>query len=153
MSKKKENVDILSPDDNLSSQKKRNKMDDPRVKTTIFTALGSGASFELAAGLAGVTRKTIYNWKDKNPEEYKIELEKASQAPLTLARMALISLLRSRDPATIRWFLERRDPAFAPKKETGDYSDISTEALRERVQDGINQLQNIEGISDVRESE
>lgn len=94
----------------------------------------AGLSDEMAAFMAGISERTLYNYQKKNPDfvQRKARLKNSSEAK---ARITLYANLHKL-PAAL-WFLERKVPTeFSPKhlhKHSGKVAfDFSEEAAARR---------------------
>ena len=85
------------------------------VTDRIMEALRLGATYELAAEYAGISRSTLYNWmekgKDQDRGKYRTFLDtiKAAEAKGAIANLAMIeTAARAGDWKAAAWRLERR---------------------------------------------
>jgi len=85
------------------------------VTDRIMEALRLGATYELAAEYAGISRSTLYNWmekgKDQDRGQYRTFLDtiKAAEAKGAIANLAMIeTAARAGDWKAAAWRLERR---------------------------------------------
>lgn len=102
-------------------------------------AFAIGASDAEACFYADITKQTLYNYQEKNPE-FIDRKEALKERPVLLARQTVLKAMET-DPQTARWFLERKRKAeFASRSElTGaDGKDLPTPILGTIVQDNTN---------------
>ena len=85
------------------------------VTDRIMEALRLGATYELAAEYAGISRSTLYNWmekgKDQDRGQYRtfLDIIKAAEAKGAIANLAMIeTAARAGDWKAAAWRLERR---------------------------------------------
>ena len=85
------------------------------VTDRIIEALRLGATYELAAEYAGISRSTLYNWMEKGKEQtrgqYRTFLDsiKAAEARGAIANLAMIeTAAKAGDWKAAAWRLERR---------------------------------------------
>jgi len=89
---------------------------DPKKIKAIATAIADGMSYEYAAVVAGVDRKTCYTWRRKGKtaksgvfRDLHLALEKAD-AVFVQRSLALITAHGRQNWQAIAWLLERRHP-------------------------------------------
>jgi hypothetical protein len=70
-----------------------------------------------ACEIAGICHKTLDNYEAKHPEFLR-KKKKLKQSVRMRARMNISKGINEGDKNDSKWFLERRDPDFKPKKET-----------------------------------
>jgi transposase len=85
------------------------------ITSRIVEALRIGATYEIAAEYAGISRSTLYNWMEKGKEQksgqYRTFLDsiKAAEARGAIANLAMIeSAAKAGDWKAAAWRLERR---------------------------------------------
>ena len=85
------------------------------ITARIIEALRLGATYEIAAEYAGISRSTLYNWmekgKDQKSGQYRTFLDsiKGAEARGAIANLAMIeSAAKSGDWKAAAWRLERR---------------------------------------------
>ena len=87
--------------------------DENRAK--LQEAAAWGASIEEMAFFCGITKKTIYNWFEKDPA-FAEEVERLRETPILKARRTIVEALN--DPEHAKWFLARkRKKEFSERQE------------------------------------
>ena len=89
------------------------------TKSTILKAISTGATYEIAANLAGVSRSTLNNWLQKGEEQtrgiYSTFLDDFKKAEARCMVAALVRIKQAADSGTWQaaaWLLERRCPEY-----------------------------------------
>jgi transposase len=99
----------------------RSKLTDDRT-AQICTLLRAGTTVDLAAEATGISRRTFYDWLERDPDFRQSVDEAKAQAEATLvARVAKASAAGSWQAAA--WLLERRWPqrwAKGPRPESNE---------------------------------
>ena len=73
---------------------------------------------EVACKRAGISRATVYRWRDED-SEFAEAIETAKDAGIEymndLTESQLISLIREKHPTSVRFWLQRHHPRYAQK--------------------------------------
>lgn len=86
----------------------------PSVLDKLRQAFLIGATNLEAAGYAGITEKTLYNYLNKNPE-YLQQIEAWKNEPILKSKTTVVKGLD--DIKNAQWYLERKASDFKPKFE------------------------------------
>lgn len=80
----------------------------------VCRALECGMSVEIAAKLASVTPKTVYNWREQNPD-FAERFRQCREATNALARGKLIEAIVEGDLDAVKYWLSNCDGDFLSK--------------------------------------
>lgn len=87
----------------------------PEAILKLEQAFANGANDQQAVFYAGIAPATFYNWCEKNPDF--LERKKALKENLKfIAKNVVAQALRDGNIQEAKWFLERLDKDFIPKK-------------------------------------
>jgi len=89
-------------------------MYDESVVKKLEEAFSKGANITTACFYADISRQTLYNWYEKDPE-LKERFDALQQNPVMKALDTIYSNLS--DKETAKWYLERRNKDFKPKSD------------------------------------
>ena len=96
----------------------------PETIKKLEEAFAIGASDKEACFYADISHETLYTYQDKTPG-FLERKEALKQRPVLLARQSVVKAIES-DPATARWFLERKSRnEFATKTEVEQSGDLN----------------------------
>lgn len=96
-----------------------------KTQTIIVTALRNRASLSSAAGQAGVTYNTLYNWmssEDKRYAKFQAEVARAEAEHEDYLRGLAEQAAFNGDGGTIRFLLERRFPKTYANRQSVELS-------------------------------
>lgn len=94
-------------------------MTDEKVKELEWY-FSRGATDLEACFLAGISKQTLYNYQDKNPE-FVDRKEALKNMPKYKAKVNIVREIEKGDKETSKWYLERKDREFKNK------TDITTD--------------------------
>lgn len=89
----------------------------PECLQLLKDAYLSDATNEEAAIYAGISERTLYTYKEENPE-FSQNIEKLKGMTGLKAKVVIRESIENGDKHDAKWWLERRDKEFKPKKET-----------------------------------
>lgn len=115
---------------------------DKTVLQKLEDAFSNGCTDLEACIYAGIAERTLYNYQIKNPE-FVHRKEALKMTPNIGARAAIAEALRSKDLATAKWWLERKDPTLKPtsKVEHGGHIEVSDTAEADLSDDEKNAIE------------
>ena len=87
----------------------------PTVLETLLKALREGVPEKSAARIAGISPRTLQNWKSED-EEFAESVAGARDDPDNLARRTLVESMQNGDVETAKFWVSRRCEEFAPPK-------------------------------------
>lgn len=108
-----------------------------------------GATKEEASAYAGISKVTLYNYIEKNPE-FMNEIEAWQDEPILKAKRKVVSEL-DKDVKNAQWYLERkRRDEFATKSEISGNIDFREKVIQSYGgrEGGINDIPRPEEITD-----
>ena len=82
------------------------KMTEEVVKKLV-ACFSNGFSDQLACDHVGITKQTLYNYCDKNPEFLTIK-ERLKKNPVAAATLNIVKAIDSGDVKASQWYLERK---------------------------------------------
>ena len=100
------------------------------IERLVYRALKCGLSVETAANLAGVGRRTIYDWMGADPE-FRATLDKARAEGIHAVANKLAQAAQKGEPWAVMYWLARRVPEFREPREQPidvDASQVTTAA-------------------------
>jgi hypothetical protein len=90
----------------------------PDIVNKLEEIFAIGGTDEEACFYADISKQTLYNYQDKNPE-FVDRKEALKETPILLARRTIVEALKN--PLDARWYLEKKR-----KKEFGNVVDITS---------------------------
>lgn len=117
-----------------------------QVQDTIVQAIRSGNYNEVAAQMAGVCERTLYNWLERGEEEQAgkyfqfLQAVKKAAAEAEARHLALIANAAQKTWQAAAWFLERKHPDRWGRKDRQELAPenkgkLSVEFIREIIRD------------------
>lgn len=98
-----------------------------KARRTILDALQEGNSRETAAAMAGISGGTLSSWISRGAGSARGSLYREFAESVAMAEagargraLRIINAHMQDQPKWAAWYLERRDPAFAPPAARGD---------------------------------
>lgn len=89
----------------------------PATLDKLRYAFSIGATDKEACLYADISEDLLYKYQRENPEYIK-EKEELKNNPCLKAKQNIYDSIVKGDESNSKWWLERRDPDFKPKKET-----------------------------------
>jgi hypothetical protein len=89
----------------------------PETLDKLRYAFSIGCTDAEACLYADISEDLLYKYQRENPEYIK-EKEKLKKNPCLKAKQVVMDSIEGGDKSDAKWYLERRDPDFKPKKET-----------------------------------
>ncbi len=80
---------------------------DPEVITKLKSAFANSFSVEQAAIYAGVTKQTLYNWKDRYPELFD-DVWQYRENPTMKAKQVVVGSINGGDVESAKWWLKNK---------------------------------------------
>lgn len=80
---------------------------DAEVITKLKAAFANSFSVEQAAMYAGVTKQTIYNWKERHPDLFD-DIWRYRENPTMKAKQVVIDAVNKGDIETAKWWLKNK---------------------------------------------
>jgi hypothetical protein len=115
----------------------------PERRAVILEALREGCSRRTASGLAGIEHAQLYRWVKRGeetgaPDTYREFAQAVICAEAVVSGKAVTILNRAMDnePKWAAWWLERRDPEFAPPRARMEVAPEQTRVVVLTLDDG-----------------
>jgi hypothetical protein len=92
------------------------------AQARILDYLEQGLALSTACALAGVGRRTVYAWMERD-KRFAQRVAAARAQPIARAELMLQRIIESGDARAVMWYLERACPAYRLPKETAPTSE------------------------------
>ena len=81
--------------------------DNPEIRQKILDALADGATYEVAAGIVGITRQTLTEWRSRDIAFQTACNQARAKLPLAALNTVSRAITQNDDVHTSKWLLER----------------------------------------------
>ncbi|KKQ77842.1 MAG: hypothetical protein A3A96_01975 [Candidatus Zambryskibacteria bacterium RIFCSPLOWO2_01_FULL_39_39] len=121
-------------------------MKNPSVREDLLHHLTKSPTIEMACTMAGIDRKTYYNWVKKNKEFAKKAEEAIQQGRMYISDVSesvIFSLISEKDLNAARFYLTHNNPRYSNKLELSGKVDVRDKELTKEQVKIIKKLEKI----------